>query len=339
MKERVPYYDILRGVAIIGVVAIHSSSIGYESDSKNIDFIATILWRQLINFSVPLFLTISGFLLADKKTECKEDYFFFIRRQLARVLFPYFCWSIVYLGISLLDGESIKHAIWRLISFQPVGPFYFILLIIQYYLLLPLLKKIANINGLGIAFLISLISCFVVFYFRYYSEIPLPLFVYGGASSTWLIFFVLGIYLRRNKVKINNVQLILGILLSYFISIGETFLTYLRFSNIDSAVTQVKASSFLYSITVILFLFQNSNRNIEHRFLAYLGKISFGIYLSHMLFLDLVLGILNQILPQLSSFVLIKQIVLLCATLISCIIFAFLTKTIDRNMALKYLGQ
>ena len=77
-NERITYFDMLRGLAIIGVVAIHSTGTGLTFPADSFNFYFTILWRQLINFSVPLFLTISGYFMVRKKIVSLTDYLFFI---------------------------------------------------------------------------------------------------------------------------------------------------------------------------------------------------------------------------------------------------------------------
>ena len=81
MKDRITYYDLLRGLAIIGVVAIYSTEIGYTFNDTSIDFNVTVLWRQMINFSVPMFIAISGFFLANKEIDSKEAYVRFIKNK------------------------------------------------------------------------------------------------------------------------------------------------------------------------------------------------------------------------------------------------------------------
>ena len=63
MSKRIEYFDILRGLAILGVVAIHSSNTGLQFSEESINFNFTVLWRNVLSFSVPMFLAISGFLV------------------------------------------------------------------------------------------------------------------------------------------------------------------------------------------------------------------------------------------------------------------------------------
>jgi len=339
MKDRITYYDLLRGLAIIGVVAIHSTGIGYTFDDTGIDFNITVFWRQMINFSVPLFIAISGYFLANKETNTKESYLRFIKKQVPRVLIPYLLWSVVYLGIAYLRGASLINLVYRLFTFTSSVPFYFIILIIEFYLLLPILQKLATAKGLVISALISGVSCFLIFYLRYYTEIRLPIFVYGSAPS-WLIFFVLGIYLRNNTIKLNNRALILLLISGLALSLVETYTLYHIFNDIGNSVTAVKVSSFVYSTFIILFAFKNANRNFpKTKLLVYIGEISFGIFLSHMFFKMGVGVLINKILPILKESALIYQFSLIALTLSCCLIFALITRKINKTIAVKYLGQ
>ncbi len=134
---RITHFDLLRSIAIIGVVAIHTTGIGYTFPEMSLDFNLTVLWRQIINFSVPMFIAISGYFLANKDLTDKTKYFSFLKRQVLRVLIPYVFWSIGYLTIQFMSGHSISSLMYKLFTFQSIVPFYFVALIIEYYILLP----------------------------------------------------------------------------------------------------------------------------------------------------------------------------------------------------------
>ncbi|MBK8805442.1 MAG: acyltransferase [Bacteroidales bacterium] len=123
MKDRIVYFDFLRGIAIIGVVAIHSSGVGYEYDDSSFNFIGTMAWRQFINFSVPLFLTISGFFASKKEITNKQDYYRFLKIQLPRVLIPFFIWSLLYSILSIKHGKPIEEILFDFFTFQSSGFF------------------------------------------------------------------------------------------------------------------------------------------------------------------------------------------------------------------------
>lgn len=74
MRQRITYFDFLRGAAILMVVAIHT----YPNDGFATPLATTqMLGRQLIGCAVPVFLAISGFFLAHKALDTREERFAF----------------------------------------------------------------------------------------------------------------------------------------------------------------------------------------------------------------------------------------------------------------------
>ena len=88
MTGRIEYFDVLRGLAILGVVAIHSSGTGLRFSNDSVDFNFTVLWRNLLNFSAPMFVAISGYFLKTKRIDSYQDYFSFIRAKIPKVYIP-----------------------------------------------------------------------------------------------------------------------------------------------------------------------------------------------------------------------------------------------------------
>jgi surface polysaccharide O-acyltransferase-like enzyme len=288
MSDRIPYFDVLRGVAILGVVAIHSNGQGlaFPGDSFNFNF--SLLWRQIINFSVPLFLSISGYFMATKKCSSLEEYFCFLKKQIPKVYIPCMFWSLIGLLVAFFFfNRPLRDEVENLITFQTFGPYYFIALIIQCYFLLPALKWLSNIYGILISGIVSLSMTILIFYFRYFTNINLPLIIYAGLLPTWVVFFVYVLYLGNGgKIAISNKLLVAGILVSYLFSCVESYWLYYQFNQARDAVTAIKISSFIYSLFIITFVLKN-NDFVSMRFLKYLGRISFGIYLIHMLILPI----------------------------------------------------
>lgn len=104
IANRNEYFDILRGIAIIAVVAIHSIGIGLSQSPQSLDFNLSLLFRNAINFAVPLFLAISGYFLANKKVENTSQYLAFIQKQIPRVYVPFMLWSLLWFLLTYLRG-------------------------------------------------------------------------------------------------------------------------------------------------------------------------------------------------------------------------------------------
>ena len=129
MKERVAYFDFLRGLAIMMVVGIHTYTLGEDST----------LVRQLLNTAVPLFIAISGYFLSQKKIENKGDYLSFLKKQLPKVYLPVLVWSLPLYALALYSGSSIIKQTILLLGCG-ISIYYFVAFIMQCYVFLPVVN-------------------------------------------------------------------------------------------------------------------------------------------------------------------------------------------------------
>ena len=138
MKERIAYFDFLRGLAIMMVVGIHTYTLGKDN----------IVVRQLLNTAVPLFIAISGYFLSQKKMENKDDYFSFLKKQLPKVYLPVLVWSLPLYALALYSGRSI---LWQTVLLFGCGLsiYYFVAFIMQCYIVLPLINHCISNNKLN----------------------------------------------------------------------------------------------------------------------------------------------------------------------------------------------
>ncbi len=338
MAERINFFDVLRGLAIVGVVSIHASGSITQINQDTIGFYCLIVWRNFWNFSVPLFLSISGYFLAKKSFVETRDYHNFISKQIPRVYWPLLFWSIIWFLLAIVNKSSISSELVKLVTFQSSGPYYFIALIVQYYLLLPILKYLANFKGLVASVIVSCIAIFLIFYIRYFSASDLPLIMYAGNFLTWLVFFVFGLYLGSgNKIIISNKNLFIGVVCFYFFSILESYFLTEWFNQPKDAVTAIKFSSFSYSLALIAYLFKNQGI-IHSNLLQKVGSYSFGIYLTHMFTLNLEQRALHKFLPNLDQVLLLHQVALTAVVVLTCMIFIYLVNRLVTNKISMLIG-
>lgn len=143
--QRNYYFDFLRGIAIMMVVAIHTFNAA-ETDMSHLMVDSIALMRQLINCAVPIFLAISGYFLCSKNLDTKNERKVFWRKQIPRVYVPTMIVSLPYLYFSLMSGiNPLKAIICMVVCGYSV--YYFIALILQYYALLPILQKVTSGGG------------------------------------------------------------------------------------------------------------------------------------------------------------------------------------------------
>lgn len=140
-SKRIEYFDFLRGIAIFMVIGIHTFSLttldGGLGELK-------VLFRQVIGCAVPLFLAISGYFLAKKKK--KDNYLSFLKNQIPKVYIPVLIWSLPYLISGLFKGYN-PISVFGLYFLCGFSIYYFVALIMQYYILLPVLAKFNKLGG------------------------------------------------------------------------------------------------------------------------------------------------------------------------------------------------
>ena len=94
--HRIPYFDFLRGIAIIMVVCLHC--IDYSAMEGPVLNLFGVEFRNLLNAAVPLFLAISGYFMANKKTDTPTAYKEFLKRQAVKVYIPMLVLSLIHIS-------------------------------------------------------------------------------------------------------------------------------------------------------------------------------------------------------------------------------------------------
>lgn len=313
-KERVIWFDFLRGVAILMVVSIHTFAATVQQGPLTSDLI--ILLRQVLNCAVPLFLAISGYFLARKKSE--RSYLQFWKRQIPKVYIPTLIWSLPYLALYIWQGNDWLKGI---VIFAVCGfsIYYFIALIIQYYLLFPVLQKV-KMGGVILAFVVTMLAICFVSYLDLVKGYGMSSIVKGGPFPVWLVFFVVGIYLGNQKERAYCLWpwllcLVGGLILSFLETKWAYPLHHIGYG--------IKPSSHLYSLAVIILLFSEkvqplfASDNWIVKAFAYLGRISFGVYLVHCFFIMFIV-----------HFIHLNWVLLTVGTLILTIAFIYVTQRV-----------
>lgn len=282
MKERIAYFDFLRGLAIMMVVGIHTYTLGKDS---------TVV-RQLLNTAVPLFVAISGYFLSQKKMENNDDYLSFLKKQLPKVYLPVLVWSLPLYALALYSGSSIIKQTILLLSCG-LSIYYFVAFIMQCYVVLPIINNCISGNkckgGVIVSCLISFAWIAGVIYMNTIQGKGIPLILYAGPLPCWLMFFVLGVMIGHKPERNYSIILPMVItILGFILSVIESDYLLDHFGK----GVGIKPSSFIYSAGMIFLMFSNKVENLIrqtgaiYRFIIWIGSISFGIYLIHCYFIS-----------------------------------------------------
>mgnify|MGYP003313596729 CR=1 FL=1 len=269
--------QILRGIAIIAVVLIHTCPSGYWQ----------VICRPFINYSVATFLFLSGYLT---KTD-NDNWPKFFKKRIFRVLLPYLLWTVLYSITS--KGLDFSNIVKNILTAHSACTMYYILVYIQFVLLTPLLGKLAKSKYKLIGWFIAPIFVLIFKYYPWLTGQSLhPIFklLWGNCCVGWFTFYYLGLLLGNNLIHIKSEirQLFVFYILSIILQIAEGY--WLLQLGENNCGTQIKLSSLLTSsiFALIAYRYINSTKyDFANNVLLTIGNYSFGIYLSHIMIMRL----------------------------------------------------
>ncbi len=291
MQGRLPVFDILRVLATLAVIGIHVSA-DYASASWG-----GLLFNQITRFSVPMFIIISGFLLyfQDQNHSQPESVLVFYHKRFGKIIAPYVIWTVLYTlmnqyllhtwpDVPQLATVIIRHLLWGTGTYH----LYFMVIIIQCYLLYPLLKAWLEKHSLSFVFSLLLLCmlCQVALYLHTIGIHPLPTLahpqLYLIAFPIWVGYFGLGMYMAQFRTRLETVLTsggwLWGILwlLSLVLLVGDSYVT-------GSYASSGKPTIMLYVIMSLLFFYKLAlqYQDKKPRLFHWLSRQSFLIYFSH----------------------------------------------------------
>ena len=275
--------DNLRGICMLGVIAIHIGSLALAPGSFTLYVVLEILSR----YSVPAFFFISGYGLActDKSLLTGEgsfSYVDFMKKRLRGAGLPYLSWSLFYLFYFWLILPP-GYVSWNplhlaFVLFFGLGCYhlYFMVILLWFYGSYPLWRKLLQIiNQYSIELGLALLFCFQLA-FNYWTTHP------GIATANWnalaknffiyrlnylplhyLLIFMGGclaaLHWERFQeiLRKNGLLIIILYIASIIYDVGSCYeaYTYKGYSLLDLANTyhQLSPQGLLYTITSILF--------------------------------------------------------------------------------------
>lgn len=297
MKERIKSIDSLRGIAILAVVLIHTTTRTLEASGFNIaSFSWALFLNQISRFAVPLFFMLSGLVLELSYKE--ENYWSFVKRRFSKIFIPYIFWSLFYYLIVYNRNHDslVKVFLTGNASYQ----LYFIPTLCIFYLLFPLLRKAYKIISNKYVLVLITISQLVFLYRDYYIKgydfddpVRIALMSY--------FFFIVGIVAARNMDKINLLvgktwrilPVVAGLSGLYVFWEGRD--RYLSTGNYLSYYSQWRPSTLVYTILIGLTLYYFfEHTKLRNSVIAKFSGHSFFVFFIHVAVLETVWSLMGK---------------------------------------------
>lgn len=286
--------QVLRGLAIIAVVIIHSCP----------GAMAGIFIRAIVNFAVAMFLFCSGYLTKTSYSDIGKFY----KRRMIRVGIPYVIWSMAYTlafavrdGVySGLPGKYFLNLIYGTANFS----LYFMIVYMLFTLWTPLIGKLAESRFKWAGFLVTPVYMILTSYLtRIFRISIIPSTITPFLRLQWFHFYYLGMILGNHLIcyKNSKKRTVLIYLCTLLVSLAESFY-WNHLGNYTMATTQARLGCMLSSSCACVLAYQYlEDKNITgstawEKKLSWIGDYSFGIYLMHVM----VIGALGRV-PEYDS--------------------------------------
>ena len=271
MNQRNDKIQVLRGLAIVAVVLIHTCH----------GTLLPVFCRPFLNFAVAMFLFLSGYLT---KAE-NEDWPGFFKRRTLRVFIPYVIWTVLYTAPHL----SPRLLAINFLTTWSCTALYYIFVYIQFVLLTPLIGKLAKSRWQWVGWLIAPLYLLVFKYYWLFAGKELNQYVSivcGLSCVGWFTYYYLGLILGNSLLKrsFNPWVVFTLLLLSIPIQMAEGY--GLMIAGDYNFGTQMKLSALLTSTLFLILSYcylTNDQFSPRLRVLSFLGDCSFGIFLSHLM--------------------------------------------------------
>ena len=328
--QRIAYYEGVRGLAIIAVVAIHGSGDGIAFVANGLsdpNFLFTLGLKQALVFAVPVFFFLSGYFSSTS-----------IGPRLLRVGIPYLIWSVA--ASVLLGARDPGIILGKILTGSAVGPYYFMLDLLVLIALTPLIARaLCHPAGLHICLGIGLTH--VLFCYVALAVDPeLNWWWYMISPTAWLPYYALGMArkLRVPAPSAARAQALGALALAGLaLSCLEGFVLLAHFGGGGGALQPVKLSSMLYALAVCDLVLALRGQVKFPRWLCRIGSVSFGIYLLHELVRSRIASPLREI-PILYNAQPLFQGLVVTLTIIACVIVIALSRRALGGLSQRILG-
>ena len=288
-----PVFDYIRMLALFLVVLVHTQPFIVEQTFDIHNWVLYLIFF-LGKLGVPLFVMISGALLLGKVESNKT----FFSKRLKRIILPWIFWSIALFvcGLQLPSSFSLVNLFKRgLIIF--LSDYWFMPMLVGLYVLTPLFRKIVSST--------ANFSYIFLVWFGVVSILP-ALFLgelFPGSSSAGLLnltisfagYYLLGFWLWQQKNQLfNSTWLVVSVIAS-----ATCYLLIAQLTKTDpnrlffSLQDYFSPAIVIGSVSMFLLFIKNHqakqlgpSKNILQR----LGRMTYGVFLSHILIIRLLVA-------------------------------------------------
>lgn len=299
-RQRTPYLDILRVLACLLVILIHTPIRQYDT-YYNTPSLAGALYTVLVAVNCNLFFMITGALLLPVKMTGRR----FVKRRLTVVLPPLVVWTVVYLLEHALLLHNFTPRLLTSILFHPVeGLLWYVYVLAVIYVTLPLVSRCIDAigkRGVEVILVLWVLSSFIPYQHGVFMEASQWSHNMFGAFANYYGYVLLGYYMHRYGLPLFTRQhgWKWALLLAFGIVVMPLFefLVQGRFGiswqqHLDTITNDISANNIAMATLLFALVqrfapehYDRQSRPMTSTWWPMLSRCTFGIYLSQMIVL------------------------------------------------------
>ena len=281
-KTRNINLDLIKVLACIGVVLLHTTMIGFK-DTGSWNLLAYLYY--LGTYSIPLFFMVNGYLLLGKR----EITYPYILQKVKWILITVSSWNtIVWLLKRDFAVNPVKKIIGSMVQKGYFFQFWFFGALILIYLCLPILKKYLHSKRSYLYFL-SVLTIIGLFFelINFLLQMPVQIYVIQTFRLwTWFFYYLLGGYIAQFNVdnlkyRFKNWMKIVSILLLLISPIILFFIAKNIYHNLFAEyfydILFVKTVSLGIFLTVLTLSLKES----KYKWIVSLSNQTMGVFIVH----------------------------------------------------------
>jgi membrane-bound acyltransferase YfiQ involved in biofilm formation len=337
---------LINTLMCILVVFVHVSGDPVTTlDKTSIQYLCVMIPWRLSAFAVQGFIFLSALKLFLKDMP-KFSYKGFILKRIRVVLIPYLIWVMVYyvyfcnIGyFSFSFGDYIKYVL----NGSIVSPFYFIVTIFQFYILMPLWIKLLDKVPAHILAVVSFVIMIL-------SKMYLPKIALGCGIEfqyfdrifpTYLFYWIAGCCAGRyyQTFKLYIEKYYFSELLMFICATGfDIYLSYRSFVYGEN-IPYLEYIHVLYCVSVISFIYNIALKLVktgfsDNRLIKSVNSASYYIFLMHCLIINIVNEIIKaHNITDIGTSYFIRFVSVYIITLTLCILYVKIKKSIKLKIS------
>lgn len=320
-NKRLSAIEYIRGISMLGVIAIHTGSEYLTNPAANIHLVA--LFEIATRFSIPIFFFVSAFgLFYNFSFSEPFNYSAFLKRRLKAVLVPYLVWTVFY----IIFNQVVFHVGWpgprsllvMLLFGTAKYQLYFIVILLWFYILMPLwIRMLASMTPekMGLVLIFQVLFNYFSSYTLWNIQIANPIIrqLIAYRLNYWIFhyvfIFLLGGYLAIHADWFMKIMKEKRLYINFFfkLSLCSLLAFYYRLILLDhfkpeaavNTAHQLSPLGICYTIAASVFFFtiftyQDYPAHFN-KFLAFCGRHSFFAYLFHPVLLTFAVKIAHRL--------------------------------------------